>query len=97
MRDFDGDFGSARGRREALENVRHQDALQKRSGTVAGNTTLLARLTAMTTVDAAAERSLEGTLGALRKVAQLSPMRKAAAERQGTDFDRPPRRSSVPG
>ena len=91
----DGDFGNARGRREAFEN---RDAIERRArqeamdasatrrrleaGRPNGERADLAKVVAMATVDAIAGRTLEGTLGALRAMAQGS-MRKAraAAER----------------
>jgi hypothetical protein len=96
----EGDFGNARGRREAFEN---RDAIDRRAGIEAMDasatrrrlekglpsgerTNLLGKVTAMAAVDAIAGRSLEGTLGALRNMAQ-GGFRRARAERPADDPD----------
>ena len=91
--DYGGDSGGHRGRREAFENIRRNDAaawrerleaeavrtrLEKRAP--GGQRANLGRIVAMAAVDSVANRSLESTLSALRRMAQ-GKMRKAAAER----------------
>ena len=92
--DFEGSRGSVRGKYEAQETVRGNDARARRErieaeavrnrlekcGSVGARSNFLGSLTAMAAVDALASRSVEGTLDALRRCAQLSPMQKAAAE-----------------
>ena len=89
----DGDFGNACGRREAFEN---RDAVERRArieaadasatrrrletGLPVGERANLSKIVAMATVDRIASRSIEGTLGALRNLAQ-GGFRRAAAER----------------
>ena len=100
MLNGEGDFGNARGRREAREN---RDAVERRAKIEAADasatrrrlekglpsgerTNLLGKVAAMATVDALAGRSVEGTLGALRNMAQ-GGMPKARAERPKEDPD----------
>jgi len=83
--------GNTRGRHDAMQDVRRQDARARREadearavrdrlerqGSVGGRANRLGTLAALATVDALARRSLEGTMTALRRSAQ-GPMRKAA-------------------
>ena len=106
MLNGEGDFGNARGLREAREN---RDAIDRRArieamdasatrrrlekGLSSGErTNLLGKVAAMATVDALAGRSVEGTLGALRNMAQ-GGMRKARAERPKEDRRQMPQTS----
>ena len=105
--DYGGDSGGHRGRREAFENIRRNDAaawrerleaeavrtrLEKRAP--GGQRANLGRIVAMAAVDSVANRSLEGTLGALRRMAQ-GKMRKAAAERPKVQSEAMPATKSM--
>ena len=108
MLNGEGDFGNVRGRREAREN---RDAVERRArieaadasatrrrletGLPVGERANLSKIVAMATVDRIASRSIEGTLGALRNLAQ-GGFRRAAAERPDIPTFRR-RKATTPG
>ena len=93
-----GDSGNQRGRREAMENIRQKDKLaraERQSASAVRNRLEkhcvsegragLERIVAMATCDSLGKRSLEGTLGGLRLMAQYRKAEAAPADFAGGD------------